>query len=89
MAGKKADGLDLEQQVWAATETIREAMLGLLQAGDVPPRVIVFAMARVTGETGTAAALSRIHEPGRRLGCFSIFAIGSSGDAREVQDHRR
>jgi hypothetical protein len=32
--------------------------LGLLQAGDVPPRVIVLAMARVTGETGTAAALA-------------------------------
>jgi hypothetical protein len=57
MGSRQADGLDLEQQVWAATETIREAVLQLLQAGDVHPNVIVLALARVTGETGTAAAL--------------------------------
>jgi hypothetical protein len=57
MGSKKADGLDLERQVWAATETIREAVLQLLQAGDIHPHVIVLALARVTGETGTAAAM--------------------------------
>jgi hypothetical protein len=57
MGSKQAGGLDLEQQVWAATETLREAVLQLLQAGDTHPNVIVLALARVTGATGTAAAL--------------------------------
>jgi hypothetical protein len=57
MQGDKVDGLDLEQQVWAATETIRETVLRLLQAGDVHPYVIVLAVARVAGETGTTAAM--------------------------------
>jgi hypothetical protein len=58
MQGDKADERDLERQVWAATETIREAVLQLLQAGDVHPHVIVLAVARVAGETGSAAALA-------------------------------
>ena len=33
--------------------------------------------------------LSRFHEPSRRLGCSFIFAMGSSRDAGQVQDHHR
>ena len=58
MGSNKADGLVLEQQVWAATEMIREAVLRLLQAGDIHPNVVVLAVARVAGETGSAAALA-------------------------------
>jgi len=44
--------------MWAATETLREAVLRLLQAGDIHPNVVVLAVARVAGETGSAAALA-------------------------------
>jgi hypothetical protein len=57
MGGDEADERDLERQLWAATETIREAVLRLLQAGDVQPPVIVLAVARVAGEMGAGAAL--------------------------------
>jgi hypothetical protein len=58
MRGDKANGLDLEQQAWAATEAVREAAFQLLQAGDLHPNVVVLAVARVAGETGAAAALA-------------------------------
>jgi hypothetical protein len=58
MEGKKAaDERDLERQLWAATEVIREAVLRLLQAGEIYPPVIVLAAARVAGEMGADAAL--------------------------------
>jgi hypothetical protein len=52
MESKKADERDLERQMWAATETLREAVLGLLRVGG-----IVLAAARVAGEIGADAAL--------------------------------
>ena len=48
---------DLEQQLRAATETIREAVLRLLQAGEIYPPVVVLAVTRVAGEMGAGAAL--------------------------------
>ena len=57
MQGDKADERDLEQQVWAATEMIREAVLRLLRVGEIYPPVIVLAAARVAGEMGADAAL--------------------------------
>ena len=39
--------------------------------------------------TDAAWRLSRLDEPRRRLGCCFIFAMGSSRDAGQVQDHRR
>jgi hypothetical protein len=56
MGDDKADERDLERQFWAATETLREAVLQLLRV-DVPPPVIVVAVARVAGESGTAMAV--------------------------------
>jgi hypothetical protein len=52
----KADEQDLERQLWAATETIREAVLRL-QRVDILPPVIVLAVARMAGEMGADAAL--------------------------------
>jgi hypothetical protein len=57
MGSKKADEQDLERQMWAATETLREAVLGLLRVGGIYPQVIVLAAARVAGEMGANAAL--------------------------------
>jgi hypothetical protein len=68
MEGDKADGLDLEQQAWTATETIRETVLRLLQAGDIHPNVVVLAVARVAGETGSAAALASGEDVEQLLG---------------------
>ena len=58
MGSKKTDARDLERQIGAVTETLREAVLQLLQAGDLHPNVVVLAVARVAGETGSAAALA-------------------------------
>ena len=57
MGNKQPDERDLERQMWAATETIREAVLRLLRVGEIYPPVIVLAAARVAGEMGADAAL--------------------------------
>jgi hypothetical protein len=49
---------DLERQLRAATEALREAALRLLQAGEVHPQLIVLATARVAGELAASAALA-------------------------------
>jgi hypothetical protein len=49
---------DLEAQMGAATEAIRETVLRLLRVGEVHPQLIVLAMARVTGELAASAALA-------------------------------
>jgi hypothetical protein len=84
MGSKKADGLDLEQQVWAATETIREAVLQLLQAGDIHPNVIVLALARVTGETGTAAAMVSGEDIEQLLGQLAAVVRRAGRDHQEM-----
>src|SRR5690348_14424174 len=43
-------------QMEVATEAIREAVLRLLEAGEVDPQYIVLAAARVTGELGAGVA---------------------------------
>jgi hypothetical protein len=55
--GDKADERDLERQLWAATETLREAVRRLLQAGDIHPTMIVLAVAEMAGEMGADAAM--------------------------------
>jgi hypothetical protein len=57
MGSDKADERDLERQLWAATETLRGAVLQLLQAGDIHPTMIVVAVAEMAGEMGAGAAL--------------------------------
>jgi hypothetical protein len=58
MGSKKTDARDLERQMGAATETLREAVLRLLRVGEIYPPVIVLAAARVAGEIGANAALA-------------------------------
>jgi hypothetical protein len=45
-----------EAQMEAATEAIREAVLRLLQEGEIDPQYIVLAAAGVTGELGADIA---------------------------------
>jgi hypothetical protein len=84
MGSKQANGLDLEQQVWAATETMREAVLQLLQAGDIHPNVIVLALARVTGETGTAAAIVSGETMEKVLGELAAVVLRAGWDHQEL-----
>jgi hypothetical protein len=55
MTNEETEDLDLEAQMRAATEALRETVLRLLRAGEVHPRLIVLAVARVTGELAAAA----------------------------------
>jgi hypothetical protein len=58
MTTEATEDQDLEQPMRAATEAIRETVLRLLRAGEVHPRLIVLAVAQVTGELAAAAALA-------------------------------
>ena len=58
MTNEETEDLDLEAQMRAATEAIRETVLRLLRAGAVHPRLIVLAVAQVTGELAASAALA-------------------------------
>ena len=84
MGSKKTDERDLERQMGAATETIREAVLGLLQAGDIHPNVIVLAVARVTGETGTAAAMISGENVEKQLGELAEVVRRAGRDHQEM-----
>ncbi len=71
MAGEGADGLegrDLAAQAEAAADAIRAAALRLLKGGEVHPRLVVLAAARVAGELGAAAALAGGEDAGEVLG---------------------
>ena len=50
------DETEAANQMEAATEAIREAVLRLLQGGEVDPQFVVMAAARVTGELGADIA---------------------------------
>ena len=53
-----ANTQELGEQLEAATDAIRAAVVGLLREGEVDPRLVVMAVARVAGELGAAAALA-------------------------------
>jgi hypothetical protein len=53
-----AQAQEFGEQLEAAASTVRAAVLQLLQAGEVDPRLIVLAVAQVVGELGAATALA-------------------------------
>jgi signal recognition particle GTPase len=53
-----AEAKEFGEQLEVAAATIRAAVLQLLQAGEVDPRLIVLAAAQVAGELGAATALA-------------------------------
>jgi hypothetical protein len=65
--GDEADGRDLEAQMEAASDAIRAAVLRLLKEGEMHPRLVVLAAARVAGELGAAAALAGGEDAGEIL----------------------
>jgi hypothetical protein len=59
MVDKEAvEAQELGEQLLAAADAIRAAVLQLLQAGEVDPRLIVLAVAQVAGELGASTALA-------------------------------
>jgi len=52
-----AQAQEFGEQLEAAANTVR-AVLQLLQAGEVDPRLIILAVAQVVGEVGAATALA-------------------------------
>ena len=61
MAGEgagEAEEQELAAQAEAAADAIRAAALRLLKEGEVHPRLLVLAAARVAGELGAATALA-------------------------------
>jgi hypothetical protein len=55
---EEPDQEQLEEQMQIAVDAIREAVLRLLQGGEVHPQIIVMAAARVAGGLGAGAALA-------------------------------
>jgi hypothetical protein len=58
MTDEEPDQEQLEAQMKAAVDAIREAVLRLLREGEVHPHIVVMAAARVAGELGAPAALA-------------------------------
>ncbi len=58
MTNEASQDQDLEAQMRAATEALRETVLRLLRVGEVHPQLIVLAVARVAGELAASAALA-------------------------------
>ena len=55
---EQGEARELGEQLEAATDAIRAAVVRLLREGEVDPRLVVMAVARVAGEPGAGAALA-------------------------------
>ena len=58
MDEEAAEAQEFGEQLEAAADTVRAAVLQLLQAGEIDPRLIVLAVAQIAGELGAATALA-------------------------------
>src|SRR3954465_13297438 len=59
---------ELEAQFQTATEELQRTVMRLFQDRDIHPRLVVLALARVTGEVGVGAALADGQDPEELLG---------------------
>ncbi len=81
---EEAPARALERQAAAAAEAFRAAPLGLLRAGEVDPRLVVLAAARVTGELAAATALAAGLDGDALLGDVLEVARGSCREHGEA-----
>ena len=58
MDEEAAEVQEFGEQLEAAANTVRAAVLQLLQAGEIDPRLIVLAVAQIAGELGATTALA-------------------------------
>ena len=58
MDEEAAEAQEFGEQLEAAANTVRAAVLQPLQAGEIDPRLIVLAVAQIVGELGAATALA-------------------------------
>jgi hypothetical protein len=68
MVDEEPERDELAARMEAATDAIRAVVLRLLKEGEVHPRLIVLAAARVAGELGAATALAGGEDAGEVLG---------------------
>jgi hypothetical protein len=61
-----------------------EAVLRLLQGGDAHPRLVVLALARVTGEVGAGAALAGGQDPEKLVGELAEVVRQAGREFREM-----
>ena len=54
---------EVEAQLRTAVGSLQRAVAHLLEEGEAHPRLVILALARVTGEAGTAAALADGEDP--------------------------
>src|SRR4051812_28355498 len=81
---------ELEAQLRTATEGLQRAVMRLLQDKDIPPHLVMLALARVTGEVGAGTALAGGQDPEALLGELAGRASWgrASGRARVSRDDR-
>ncbi len=75
---------DLGRQAEAAADAIRAAALRLLEEGEVHPRLVVLAVARVAGELGASAALAGGEDAEALLDALAGFVREAGREHREV-----
>ncbi len=74
----------LGRQAEEAADAIRAAVLRLLKEGEVHPRLVVLAAARVAGELGAAAALAGGEDAGEVLGALAEVVREAGREHREA-----
>ena len=75
---------DLGEQLEAATEAVRAAVLRLPREGEVHPYIIVMAAARVAGELGATAALAGGQDHEALLGDLAEVVREAGREHREA-----
>jgi hypothetical protein len=75
---------ELGEQAQAAADAIRATVLRLLKEGEVNPRLVVLAVARVAGELGASAALAAGEDVEARLGDLAEVLRQAGQDQRET-----
>ena len=74
----------LGRQAEEAANAIRAAVLRLLKEGEVHPRLVVLAVARVVGELGAAAALAGGEDAEALLDALAEFVREAGREHREA-----
>jgi hypothetical protein len=79
-----ADEETLAAQAEEAADAIRAAALRLLKEGEVHPRLVVLAVARVAGELGAASALAGGEDAEALLDALAGFLREAGREHREA-----
>ena len=84
MASDAAEQDELEAQFQAATEELQRTVMRLFQDRDLHPHAVTLALARVTGEVGTGAALAGEQDPEELLDDLAGVVRQAGREFREM-----